>query len=288
MTIEKQLNYYFELTRSDFKKSTSDLNKNYIKKLLDAASHFNVTRLEDIDLELGYKIRGYFKEKYNNKNTTINKHMNYLKRVMKHYKIYTDVLDLVNLKDDTIPLKRFYHEELKAIIDYVKTMNYSKNSVVYKTFVLFALDSGVRVSEALNILIRNIDFENNRIYLEVTKTGKARYAPFSNFSKNELIDLIKINPTRQYLFYNFLKDRPLSKNDIALFYKRTRKKLGISRLYTHRFRKTFGSMLAENGLPIEMLQSIYNHSRITTTIKYVQYRESKALSEYAKYVDWKL
>ena len=288
MTIEKQLNYYFELTRSDFKKSTSDLNKNYIKKLLDAASHFNVTRLEDIDLELGYKIRGYFKEKYNNKNTTINKHMNYLKRVMKHFKIYTDVLDLVNLKDDTTPFKRFYHEELKVIIDYVKTMNYSENSVVYKTFVLFALDSGVRVSEALNILIRNIDFENNRIYLEVTKTGKARYAPFSNFSKNELIDLIKINPTRQYLFYNFLKDRPLSKNDIALFYKRTRKKLGISRLYTHRFRKTFGSMLAENGLPIEMLQSIYNHSRITTTIKYVQYRESKALSEYAKYVDWKL
>lgn len=288
MTIEKQLNYYFELTRSDFKKSTSDLNKNYIKKLLDAVSHFNVTRLEDIDLELGYKIRGYFKEKYNNKNTTINKHMNYLKRVMKHFKIYTDVLDLVNLKDDTTPFKRFYHEELKAIIDYVKTMNYSENSVVYKTFVLFALDSGVRVSEALNILIRNIDFENNRIYLEVTKTGKARYAPFSNFSKKELIDLIKINPTRQYLFYNFLKDRPLSKNDIALFYKRTRKKLGITRLYTHRFRKTFGSMLTENGLPIEMLQSIYNHSRITTTIKYVQYRESKALSEYAKYVDWKL
>src|SRR5690606_11196244 len=112
----------------------------------------------------------------------------------------------------------------------------------------------------------NIDFVNQSIYLEETKTKKVRYAPFSDFSANNLKEIIALKPQREYLFYNILKDRPLNKNDVKLFYRRLKKALHIDRIHTHRFRKTFGSMLVENGLPIEHLQSIYQHSRITTTM----------------------
>lgn len=288
MKLKQQLNHYHELTKSEFKASTLQGHYFYIKTILKASEFINLPDLESIDLEAGYNLRTWILENTRNKNNSTNRIINYIKSVQKFYDIYTSLTKLKNLKNDTEPFQRFYRDELKAIISYVLQMDYSDNSIVYRTFVILALDSGVRRSEALAIEIKNIDFYNNRIYLSKTKTGKVRFAPISNFSIEHIQELIKINPDRKYLFYNFLKDRPLSRNDVALFFLRLKNKLGIDRIHTHRFRKTFGSMLAENGLAIEHLQNIFGHSRITTTIKYVQYHENKSLDEYKKFSDWKL
>lgn len=286
--IKQQLEHYHNLTKNDFKESTLEGHGYYIKNILKACISLNINDLESIDLENGYRIRTWILSNTRNKNNSTNRHINYILSVQKFYEIFTSLQKIKNLKNDTEPFQRFYQNELKEIINYVKKMNYSNNSICYKTFVMLALDSGVRRSEALAIEIKNIDFENYRIYLKKTKTGKVRYAPFSDFSKNIIEELINVDPKRKFLFYNFLKDRPLSKNDIALFFRRLKTKLDIDRIHTHRFRKTFGSMLAENGMAIEHLQKIYDHTRITTTIKYVQYRENKSLEEYSKFVDWKI
>src|SRR5690606_28620996 len=132
------------------------------------------------------------------------------------------------------------------------------------------------------------DFTNKLISVYSGKTRKHRYAPFSNFSLPFITELINVNPNRIYLFYNFIKDRQTNKNDIKLFYRRLKKNLGINRIHTHRFRKTFASILIENGLNIDDLQKIFDHSKIETTIKYVQHNEKRALNEYKKYNDWGL
>lgn len=288
MTIENELLHYYELTKANYKESTLYGHRVFVNNIIKAAKELKINHIREFDMEKGYRFINWLKDNTRSKNNTINRYINYIKKVHVYYEIYTSIHKIPKLKNDTVPFKRFYHEELKLIIQYVNQMNYSANSIVYRTYVLLALDSGVRRSEALNIKIQNIDFSNNRIYLETTKTGKVRYAPFSAFSENEIKDLIAIDPKRVYLFYNILKDRQLSVSDIQLFFRRLQAKLGIEKIHTHRFRKTFGSMLAENGMPIEHIQKIYDHSRITTTIKYVQYKESKSLEEYMKYVDWKI
>lgn len=288
MQLEKQLKHFYELTQSDYKIKTLEGHQYYIRYIIESCRSLSVCKLEDIDIEVGYNIRDWLKNNTRYKNNSINRVINYILKVQKYYEIATSLTKLKNLKNDTEPFQRLFRDELKLIIDYVKEMNYSANSIVYRTFILLSLDSGMRQNELLNVEISNIDFENERIYLKVTKTGKVRYAPFSNFSKQEIKDLISINPSRKFLFHNFLKDRQIIKNDIALFYRRLKKALNIERLHTHRFRKTFGSMLAENGMAIEHLQKVYDHSRITTTMLYVQYNESKSLEEYKKYVDWKM
>jgi integrase/recombinase XerC len=151
---------------------------------------------------------------------------------------------------------------------------------------MLALDSGMRKSEILNIKISNIDMYNKLIYLEQTKTGKTRYVPFSSFSYEYINQLININPKRQLLMYNFIKKRPLYGSDIKLFYKRTKKKLGIERLHTHRFRKTYASLLADNGMPPQYVQKLLDHEKISTTMKYIQYDKIKPLENYKKYNKW--
>lgn len=284
--MKKQLLQYFNLKKDIYKESTQAEHMRMIINLSDALSSLKVRKLKSIDINTGYKIITYLKNNTRNGNNSINRHIRYLKKVMLHNNIITSFNKLEMLASDSRPFKRFMTESLKLIIDYVKNMNTSKNSIVYKAMVLLLLDSGMRKGEALNVEIQNIDFEREVIYLGVTKTGLPRYAPFSSFCKKELLEIIALNPDRKYLLYNFLKDRELSDNDVKLFYRRLKDKLKIDRIHTHRFRKTFGSILSENGMPIEHIQRVYNHSRITTTMIYIQHTQSRALDEYKKYNNW--
>lgn len=286
MNIENALMNYYKLTLASYKKSTNDYHLRIINHLISGLKHLKIKRLNKIDIDVGYRLIEYLKNHTLNGNNSIKKIINYLRKVMLYYRITTSIIDLPHLPDDTKPFERFYHDDLKLIIDYVKNLNTSPNSIVYKAFVMLLLDSGLRVSEALNIKISDIDFKNNVIRVLSSKTRKQRYAPFSKFSYSYIKDLIQINTNRQYLFYNFIKDRQTNKNDIKLFYKRLKNKLDIERIHTHRFRKTFASILIENGLNIDDLQKLFNHSRIETTIKYVQHNQKRPLKEYLKYARW--
>ena len=288
MNVKKQLTEYYYLTKNMYKENTQDTHLRFTNHLVSCFEFLGVKKLKDVYMETGFKIVEYYKTYTKNKNNSINKNLNYLKAVMKHYEIYTPFLKFKSLPKDTQPFMRFYQDNLELIIQYVKMMKFSKNSIVYKTFIFLALDSGMRKSELLNVKIQNIDFSRNLIYLETTKTGKKRYAPFSKFSEQKIKDLIAVDPYRDYLMFNFLKDRQMSASDIKLFYKRLKKKLGIDRIYTHRFRKTFASLLAENGMPVQYIQELLDHDDIDTTMKYIQYDKIAPLEKYHDFNNWKI
>lgn len=288
MSIVKTLNNYYELTKGSFEASTNNYHNRMIMHLGNAFHSLDVKSIRQVNLEVGYKLINYLKDHTKNGNNSINKILNYLKKVMTHYKIITTFFELPKLPKDTRPFQRFFDDDLKLIMHYTKNLNTSKNSIVYSAFIRLLLDSGLRVSEALSIKISDIDFNNKLISVWSNKTRKFRYAPFSDFSKPYLIKLIHQDKSREYLFYNFLRNRPMIKNDIKLFYRQLKKKLQLDRIHTHRFRKTFASKLVENGLNIDDLQKIFNHSRIETTIKYVQHDEKRSFNEYKKHVDWGL
>ena len=288
MSIEESIINYYDTMTIYNKKSTNTIHKYLSKCIINALNDININKLDDIAYETGYELVHFFKKSGSKNNSTINKILLYLKRIMKHYDINSTFIKFKLLPIYTNGFKRLYNQDLKAIINYVKAMNLSKNSIVYKAMVLLLLDSGMRISELLNIKISNIDLDTNnlKIYLEETKTGKQRYAPFSLFSYAYVKQLIDIDSKREYLFINILKNRRLSKNDVRLFYKRLSKNLKIDRIHSHRFRKTFASVLIENGMSIETLQSLIGHSRISTTMLYVQFKESKALKDYKMFNDW--
>ncbi|MEM3713628.1 MAG: site-specific integrase [Candidatus Aenigmatarchaeota archaeon] len=283
MKLEKELIDYLNLTGSTLKTSTILMHQRHITHICNACRELKINSLKKLELNHGYLLVDWLKKNTNNGNNSINKIMRYLKSVLIHYKILSTFNDFKLLPSDTKPFKRFYQDELEIVIQFVDQMAYTKNSLIYKTLVFLLLDSGMRLSEALNIKIENIDFTTYTILLTQTKTSKVRIAPFSDFSFESIRKLIERNPSREYLFFNFLKNRRVSKNDVKLFYRRLQEKTGIKKIHSHRFRKTFGSKLAENGMPIQYIQTIYDHSRLETTMIYINYRENQALEEYKKY-----
>ncbi|MBU1093579.1 MAG: tyrosine-type recombinase/integrase [Firmicutes bacterium] len=288
MTIEKLLDSYFEMNMTMVKKSTKEIHTYYLRSLKACFKELNITNPKKIDHDTGYRIVSYFKENTEKNNDTINRSIRYLKNALKHYDLNSSIHKFRLLSKDTNSFTRFYNDELDMIVQYLHSMDSSPNSITYKTVIFLLLDSGMRISELLNVRIRNIDFASApyKIFLESTKTGKVRYAPFSDFSKPYIEELISLLPNRTMLFWNFMRNRPMIKNDMRQFYKRLETKLGIERIHSHRFRKTFASLLVENGMPIETLQSLFGHSRVSTTMIYVQYKENKALDSYNDFNKW--
>ena len=289
MNVLKSIDKYYEMTQVRLKPNTVSIHSYIVTALKTALNDLSINDFKQIDYNTGFAIISSLKSFGYERACFINRVLMYLKKVMRSNDIGSSFYRFENLKKDTVPFQRFYSIELKKIMHYIMSLDNSKNSCVYRALILLLLDSGVRISEALNIKISNIDFDSNpmRIFLQKTKTGKNRYAPFSNFSKDFIYDLAQNKDNNGFLFWNYIRKRQLSKQDVKLFYRRMGKKLDIENIHSHRFRKTFASKIVENGMPIEMLQQLFGHSRISTTMIYVQYLESKALDSYNKFNEWK-
>lgn len=284
-TIE-MLNEFLKVTSPMKRAGTIKYEQNIIRSLTNMINDLKIHNPKRITFETGYKIVEYFKNTKTNRNNSINNYMVYLKRVMTHYEIRSTIYKFPKLKSDTVPFKRFNDNELRKIIHHMRDLHETQNSLVYRTFVYLLLDSGMRVSEMIRLNINDFDFDNMTILLRETKTHKTRYVPFSEFSKNHILELRNKGPKRVKLFWNFLANREFEKDDIRNFFKRLGRRLQIDGIHSHRFRKTFATKLRENGARLEAIQYLLGHSRLATTMIYVDLRLDATLEEYHKFNQW--
>ena len=284
MKANDQITAYYEKHKITWKTSTMTFYLNILNDLKKCFLSLNVTNLKRIDQNTFFDIVKWYKENTKHNNCQINRHIKFLRSVMHYYDIHTSFHKVKLLKNDSIPFQRFYDDDIEFILAYFRSYTYYRNSFVYCALVHFLLDSGARLSEALSIKIQDIDFYSMpmRVLLTNTKTGVIRYCPFSDFSLPYIKKVISLNPD-EYLFYNFSSNRPMNRNDIKNIFYKAKKKLCIPRLTAHMFRKTFASQLIENGMPIHELQKLFGHSRLETTMIYVQTDNLSGLKSYQKY-----
>jgi site-specific recombinase XerD len=286
MRQEKEIDYYFEVVKSNYKASTVFVYSKHIESIKKALDYAKIKSLKRLDIDSCYKMVEYFKRYTKIKNSTINKRIRMIKRIVEFYDLNISFRKFRPLRDDTVSYQRFYEHELRKIVQYCKHLNRNSNSLPIKAITYLFIDSGMRFSEMLNVKIQDISFNPRRIYLGITKNGKPRYAPFGLLAEQELKDYIMMDPTREYLAWNFNTNTIMTKNCLRAIYRRIAKKLEISSIHPHRFRKTMASMLLENGMNIIDLQVLLDHSDIETTMIYAQFKEERALKEYDRFSNW--
>ena len=62
------------------------------------------------------------------------------------------------------------------------------------------------------------------------------------------------------------------------------KRLNISKVHPHKFRRTLATMAIDKGMPIEQLQRLLGHQRIDTTLKYAMVKQSNVKMAHRKYI----
>ena len=233
-------------------------------------------------------------------------------RLAKHYKRPPDQLDkeqirsyLLHLTTErklspntmttrTAGLRFFYNEtlgwdETKLFIPPRKKTShlpevFSPNEVVrlidsarglkQRVLLMTVYSAGLRVSELVNLKLRNIDSERITIRVEQGKGRKDRYTILSQTLLVELRRYCKRYRPSVWIFINRAKNGPLSKSQAQHIYNQAKKRAGLRKgRGIQTLRACFATHLLEAGTDLRTIQLLMGHSSILSTQRYLRLRQ---------------
>ena len=164
------------------------------------------------------------------------------------------------VKNTTKTLPEFLNDaEIYTITN--KSIEYGKNPMMLINLAIF---TGLRVAEMSNLMIEHIDFNNHQLKVVQGKGGKDRMIPLTN---NLLIHL-KSHITDRKKGYVLCKgnETKYTTRALELMVEKIVDKCGFTKhIHTHTLRHTFATLLLRKGIPLERIQLLLGHSKITTT-----------------------
>lgn len=211
-----------------------------------------------------------------NKSSTISRKISSLKSFYKYLNLkgimnYNPMSNIKYPKKEKLLPKFIQYNELEELLKVSKDGQFGdRNNLIIELLY----DTGVRVSELVNIKLSDIDFDNKKIRI----MGKGSYERFAFFGENGYIALKKyINGLRIQLLDNKQSDYLiLNKNGVKItprgvakiidsLIENTSIKLKIS---PHTLRHTFATHLLDNGCDIRSVQEMLGHKNINSTQVY--------------------
>jgi len=162
--------------------------------------------------------------------------------------------EIRELKEDERPVKSLNDAQVK------KLMSVAEPYRSIKMRILLALGTGLRRGDIESLKISDIDFANNYITTASKKTRKSMGSrPVSASIMTEL--------TRYVFVFDVGQEKLFNDNFSHKRWKKICEGAGLTDLKFHDLRKTFGSLLAQNGVSTAVTQRLLEHSSPNLTNK---------------------
>jgi integrase len=189
----------------------------------------------------------------------VNRYLNVLTKTMREardeWELDIRVPSLKRMRESKGRVRYLSDEEIGLVLD-------AERDPVWRTFWLFLLDSGARLSDGLLTRWDQFDWQNRMWLSPNSKTGVPVNLPL----QQETIDALKV-----------LKDdgryRPFPLTDYAAIahFRRTRTRAGLDKTVTiHTLRHTCATHLLARGADIREVQVWLGHANIATTMRYTK------------------
>lgn len=143
-----------------------------------------------------------------------------------------------------------------------------------KSFLIVALNTGMRRNEILSLRWENLDIAQGEIIVrpEVSKSKKRRVVPMNGEVAAALLGIEKRGP---FVFYNADTKRNIKDIKGPFRTAKTNAKI-MGRLRVHDLRHTAASWMVQDGTDIMTIKEILGHASVVTTQRYCHpTRESK-------------
>jgi integrase len=196
-----------------------------------------------------------------NSNATINRKLSALSKMLKFAldRDWITKLPKISKRKESNGRIRWLtpQEEHKLVQHYNET-----NRPDLATFVMFLLDTGARVGEALAVKWK--DFSNGSVTFWDTKNNSPRSVPITARVRS-ILNLDNLSPSEGGPF------EKVSYNEFIYIWHKTKKALGYGeddQFVPHCLRHTCASRLAQAGVPLITIKEFMGHKTIQITLRY--------------------
>ena len=235
-----------------------------------------ITNIESIDYNT---IRKYLSHMHDNKyeassiSRKISALRTFFKYNLKEKNIKNNPMTLISnpKKEKKLP-KYLNYEEMEKLLNSIDTSEL--DGIRDRLIIELLYSTGIRVSELVNIKIKDIKIKENKINI-LGKGNKERIVLFGEKAK-EMIK-IYLNAYKEYFKGNILNDyllinkkgKQLTTNKIELIVKDVLKKSSLKlNISPHTLRHTFATHMLDSGADLKSVQELLGHENLKTTAIY--------------------
>lgn len=283
LTFEEGCNKYLEYCRQrNLRQGTiNHYRQSYVQffKFFDPD-----TPIEEIDEDAYKRYVLYLRSALNN-DVSINSYLRDFITTM-HYLMnegYIQSYKMQAIKVDKSHIETYNEQELQLLL---KKPNIKKCSFIeYQAWVMtnFLFSTAVRQRSLMFIKVKDIDFDNNVVYVNVTKNRKPLIVPLNQTMVNILREYLKYRNHKtddDYLFCNVFGQQLVKSTCYHMLYEYNKRR-GVETTGIHRYRHTFAKQWILSGGNVVSLSQLLGHSSLEITQNYIHL----LVSDVAKQVD---
>ena len=145
--------------------------------------------------------------------------------------------------------------------------------------------TGMRVGELVRLNRSDIDFENRECVV-FGKGSKERPVYFDARTKIHLKNYLDSRTDKNpALFVSLIQPfKRLEISGVEIRLRNLGRKLGITKVHPHKFRRTLATRAIDKGMPIEQVQRLLGHAKIDTTMQYAMVNQNNVKISHRKYI----
>lgn len=244
----------------------------YVRSVAEFAKHFN--RSPD---QLGpEEIRSWQLFLIRDKRIKIS---SYIQAVCGLRFFFTNTLNR-QIEIERIPLPR-YEKKLPVILskEEVKAILEAPKNLGHRATLATLYGGGLRVSEATNLKVSDIDGVRKVIWIRDGKGNKDRQVMLSPSLRELLAAYYRWRHPTDWLFPGGKADCPISRETVFETCRKAARRAGISKsVHPHSLRHAFATHLLEDGVNLLVIQNLLGHKSLRTTARYLHLADSTVRS----------
>jgi integrase/recombinase XerD len=154
--------------------------------------------------------------------------------------------------------------EIELILSLCRTLR-------YKTIFALIYSSGLRISEAINLKVSDLDMKRKTIHIRSSKNGKDRFTILGEKASILLSRYFNRYKPNTYLFFSIRDNlRKISKRHLQHIFHTLVEEASITKnAHVHTLRHSFATHLLENNTNLFYIMKLLGHSSVKSTIIYL-------------------
>ena len=173
----------------------------------------------------------------------------------------------------------------KGEVEIIHAILCKKYPSIYQDIWKIGVNLSLRISDLLKLEYENLNIPERSLRLIESKTKKSKTIRLNEAAIKVIEKRKADNPADIWLFQvnsNRAKNKPISRVSVSRVFKEAGEVVGLT-IGTHSMRKSRGMAMYSEGVPIEKIAKVLNHSNTSSTLRYLGITNQEVLDTYDDY-----